>query len=158
MTLVTRTLSATLLIAGVAIGAVAPAAADVPGPHSYYLHALSDLRFARALLAVPEEFNAIPEQRRAIGEIDRAIGDLRHAAIDDAEPLGYAQPVDVSRPRIDRVREAGRALDRARTDIDRYESNGMVDGRRDAAYRDIDEALHQTRIELGIDHFDQTAF
>jgi hypothetical protein len=153
-----RTLATLTLLGGLVAGALAPAAADVPGPHPEYLHALSDLRFARALLFVPEENNAIPEQQRAIGQIDRAIDDLRNASIDDGKPLGFTPPVDLSRPRIDRVREAMRALGRAKHDIDSFESNGNAVGWRGWADRHIDGAMHDVRIEAGIDHFDRTGY
>jgi hypothetical protein len=158
MSFPTRPFSAIVLLGGMLIGVVVPASAEVPGPHPAYLHAMSDLRFARALLAVPEEYNAIPAQRRAIDRIDHALGDLRHAAYADEMPPFETPPVDVSRPRIDRVREANRALDRARADIDRFESNGFADGWRDAARRDIDAARADARTELGVDHFDHTGF
>jgi hypothetical protein len=158
MSFPTRSFSAMVLLGGMLVGVVVPAAADVPGPHPAYLHAMSDLRFARALLAVPEEYGAIPAQRRAIERIDHALGDLRHAAYADEMPAYEMPAVDVNRPRIDRVREATRALDRARADIDRFESNGFADGWRDAARRDIDAAKNDARTELNIDHFDHDRF
>jgi hypothetical protein len=155
MSFPTRPFSAIVLLGGMLIGVVVPAAAAIPGPHPAYLHAMSDLRFARALLAVPEEYSTIPAQRRAIAHIDHALGDLRHAAYADELPVYEPQPVDVSRPRIDRVREATRALDRARADIERFESNGFAAGWRDAARRDIDAAKFDARIEANADRFDR---
>ena len=158
MNRLSRTLATLTLLGALVAGALAPAAADVPGPHPEYLHALSDLRFARALLHVPEEYNAIPAQQRAVGQIDRAINDLRNASIDDGQPLDLAPSVDLSRPRIDRVHEALRALGRAKHDIDQFESNGYAVGWRNGADRHIDGAMHFVRVEAGIDHFDHTGY
>ena len=63
------------------ISLVSPKAASaqqVPGPHPAYLHALSDLRLARAYL---DQIAWPPVQRdeeHAIREIDAAIGEIKH--------------------------------------------------------------------------------
>jgi hypothetical protein len=61
------------------------APAQVPGPHPAYLHALSDLRLARAYL---DQIAWPPVQRdeeHAIREIDAAIGEIKQASIDDGK-------------------------------------------------------------------------
>ena len=70
-------------------------AQQVPGPHPGYLHALSDLRAARAYLS--EGFQWEPVRREddhAIREIDAAIALIKQAAIDDGKPLGDHPPID----------------------------------------------------------------
>src|SRR5579885_2941738 len=82
-------------IAAMLTGALlAPASADTPGPHPYYVHALSDLRHAAALENHPDEINVVAEQRTALADIRTAIAAATQAAGDDAKNLNQRFPVD----------------------------------------------------------------
>ena len=77
-----------------AIGDRAADAAPPPPPpppsqdaHPAYLHALSDLRYARALLEKPARADVKWDETKAIREIDAAIKEIRAASIDDGKPL-----------------------------------------------------------------------
>src|SRR3569623_635768 len=112
-----RLLLASLLIASACAGhatvvaepappppAAAPAPAPAPAPvvvaspapqaHPAYLHALTDLRHARALLERPAKADVKFDENVAIREIDAAIYEIMQAAIDDGKPLSDHPPVD----------------------------------------------------------------
>ena len=62
--------------------------ADEPGRHPAYLHALTDLRHARAHLGQLAPTDHMDnEEQHAIEEIDKAIWEIKHAAIDDGKEL-----------------------------------------------------------------------
>ena len=72
-----------ILLLALAIGLPAPAAiaaGDLPGAHPGYLHALSDLRYARALLEEDAPAVVEQDQHRALHEIDEAIRVIKEAA------------------------------------------------------------------------------
>jgi hypothetical protein len=120
--------------------------ADVPGPHPAYLHALSDLRLARAYLErwSPDEHVDANEQR-AIGEIDAAIGEVKHASIDDGKNLDDHPRIDTHIPRGDRFRKAEKLLEKAHHDLDKAEDVPQSRGLRDRALVHIDWAWHATQ-------------
>ena len=74
--------------------AVGQSFADTPGPHPAYLHALSDLRDARAHLEHQGNDPADHEEESAIGNIDKALDDIKKAAIDDGKNIRDHVPVD----------------------------------------------------------------
>lgn len=53
-----------------------------PGKHPHYLHALSDLRTARAHLQRPDGGELHEQEREAVHEIDKAIDEIKKASID----------------------------------------------------------------------------
>src|SRR5437763_1743950 len=63
------------------------APAPPPSQHPAYLHALTDLRHARAFLARPAGAMVKWDEKRAIHEIDEAIREIKSAAIDDGKSL-----------------------------------------------------------------------
>jgi hypothetical protein len=131
----------------------APVAAR-PEAHPSYLHALSDLRNARAHL---ERRGGDPQmkwdERVAIEAIDRAIADIRRAAIDDGKNLQDHPPIDAHEPRAGRLHEALAALQAARNDINQEEDNTFANGLRASGVRNVDEAIHFT--EQGIAEVEQ---
>lgn len=115
--------------------------ADEPGRHPAYLHALTDLRHARAHLGKLTPSDRIDnEEQRAIEEIDKAIGEIKHAAIDDGKNLEDHPPVDAHMDREGRFHRALELLDKAHNDIAREEDDPSVRGLRDRAIHHIDEA------------------
>src|SRR5450432_3641401 len=81
-----------------ALAALAPALAhaDQPGRHPAYLHALEDLRAARASLERPANVVVKWDEKQAIREIDAAIREIKEAAIDDGKNLNDHPPIDVN--------------------------------------------------------------
>lgn len=126
-------------LAVVAVAAAMPFAA-MAQRHPGYLHALSDLRFARALLEHGDWGRVGPDRERAVGEIDRAIEELRRAAMDDGRNPNAHPPVAPGWMPGDRLRRAEEALGRARESISREEDNPAAREWRDRAFRHIDEA------------------
>jgi hypothetical protein len=117
------------------------AAADTPGAHPAYLHALTDLRHARAHLNVNTPNARVDaDETLAIGEIDAAIREIQDAAIDDGKNLNDHPPVDEHWTRSDRLRRAMELLDGAHHDIDQHESDGYARGLKKRALHHIDEA------------------
>ena len=124
----------------------APAHADQPGAHPAYLHALSDLRDARANL---ERRGGDPAMRwdeaQAVGNVNGAIVAIKQAAIDDGKDLDYRPPVDAREPRYGRLHKALSALYAARADVNREEDNAFAQDLKHRALRDIDMAILRTR-------------
>ncbi|MBV8603003.1 MAG: hypothetical protein JO359_15685 [Candidatus Eremiobacteraeota bacterium] len=147
-------LAVSLLAFSLVAASATAVSADTPGEHGHYLHALSDLRYARALLFRPDEPNVKWEERRAIVEIDQAIGECRRAAIDDGKNLADHPPVDANLSHADRLRRALRSLDAAHRDLAYEEDNAAAWGWRARAIGDIHDAIGFTRHAIGADAYD----
>jgi hypothetical protein len=136
--------------AGVALFVAAPSWADNPGRHPAYLHALSDLRDARAHL---EHFSGDPvdhQEERAIAEIDRAIGEIKHAAIMDGKNIEDHVPVDAHMVRNGRFHKAMELLDRAKRDVSGEEDQPDTRGLQLRVMHHIDEARRAVAHAIGI--------
>jgi len=117
--------------------------ADEPGRHPAYLHALTDLRHARAHLEnLAATHHMDKEEEHAIDEIDKAIDEIKRAAIDDGKNLNDHPPIDAGMDRMGRFHRAQELLDKAHNDIAREEDDSSVRGLRDRALHHIDEARH----------------
>jgi hypothetical protein len=115
--------------------------ADDPGRHPAYLHALTDLRHARAHLERGTWSGRMDkEEDHAIAEIDKAIGEIKHAAIDDGKDLNDHPAVDGHLGHRGRYHKALELLDRAHHDISEKESDDFAHGLRRRALEHIDEA------------------
>lgn len=125
-----------------------PAAPPPPAPaaHPAYLHALSDLRTARALLERPTRDAEVKwDEHRALGQIDAAIREIRDAAIDDGKPVGDHPPVDAHLRHRDRIRAAIDLLEKSARDIEEREDNAFARGMRGRAIGHIREAIRASR-------------
>ncbi len=116
--------------------------------HPSYLHALTDLRSARAFLVRPAGVVIKWDENRAIREIDAAIGEIKQAAIDDGKPLEDHPPVDVGLVWGDRLHKALELVETARRDVNQEEDNAFARGLKnraighiDLAARDINEGI-----------------
>src|ERR1700691_685613 len=117
--------------------------AEEPGSHPAYLHALTDLRHARAHLEnLAATHHMDKEEEHAINEIDKAIDEIKRASIDDGKNLSDHRPVDARMDRAGRFHRAMELLDKAHNDIAREEDDPSVRGLRDRAIHHIDEAHH----------------
>jgi len=115
--------------------------ADEPGKHPAYLHALTDLRHARAHLEhLTDKEWKNDEEQHAIEEIDRAIGEIKRASIDDGKDLNDHPPVDAHMDHRGRFHRALELLDKAHNDIAREEDDSWARGLRNRALGHIDEA------------------
>jgi len=126
-----------------------PAAADQPGKHPAYLHALTDLRQARFNLQRRRGDNNVKwDESKAIGDIDAAIRKIKEAAIDDGKNLDDHPPADANEPYNGRLHHALEALHAAHDDIDKEEDNDYAKHLKHRAIADIDSAIHRTREAL----------
>ncbi len=135
----------TIAAGALALFALAPTWADTPGRHPAYLHALSDLRDARAHL---EHFSSEPvnqEEEHAIEHIDKAIGEIKRAAIMDGKNIQDHMPVDAHLNRHDRYRKAMELLDKAQRDVSGEEDQPDTQGLQLRVIHHIEEAKHSVR-------------
>jgi hypothetical protein len=116
------------------------APAPMPAVHPAYLHAISDLRYARALLYRPDWGPVMRDQRAAVEEIDRAIGQAKNAAIDDGKNPDDHPPIDRGLGWEGRFRKAMELLNSAERDLSEAETNGAAAAWRNAALGNVRNA------------------
>ena len=131
----------------VALSIVLPVAsfAGFFGDHPHYLHALSDLRFARALVEQPGTERVILDEEKAVRELDLSIDEIKQAARDDWKPLSDHPAIDAGMDRRGRFHQALKVLARAHNDICREEDDGAARGLRDRAVGHLDQAMNCIR-------------
>ena len=112
--------------------------------HPAYLHALSDLRDARAHLERPSNYHghAKWDEKRAIGEIDAAIREIKKASIDDGKDIGDHPAIDANLEWGGRLKHALELLRSARADIEKRETNDVAKGLKRRAFEHIDNAIN----------------
>lgn len=134
-----------------ALGAalVAPASADFPGRHPFYVHAMGDLRYAHALLDHGSYRPGVDGQEdAALDDIARAYGDIKRAGLDDGKNVDE-HLVDRGIDRPGRLHRALEALQRAHADVAREEDDPYAVGLRNRAIREIDHAIGHVRHAIG---------
>ena len=138
------TVLATLALAA-SFTALSANAADLPGHHPAYLHALTDLRDARWNLEHRPGDAAVGTQEDvAIVETDRAIADARTAAIEDGKNVYQHPPEDAGIDRRGRLHHAAELLRKARQDAAQGESNAQAVELRNRVIGHIDLAIQAT--------------
>ncbi len=137
-------------VAVITVAPPPPPVVVIAPQHPAYLHALTDLRHARALLAKPARADVKFDENLAIREIDAAIREIREAAIDDGKPLEDHPAIDVGWKHHDRLKRAMDLLRQAARDIDQKEDNAFAKGLRARANqhirraeKDVREAIHE---------------
>jgi hypothetical protein len=108
--------------------------------HPAYLHALSDLRDARAHLDRHDGGELREQEKKAIHEINDAIDEIKKAAIDDGKDINEHAPVDARMDWSGRLHRAVELLDRAHNDVAREEDNPSAHGLQQRALEHIDKA------------------
>ena len=111
-----------------------------PSIHPRYLSAISNLRYARALLWRPDFREVMRDQRAAIDEIDHAIAEAKRAAIDDGKNIDDHPPVDTRMGWEGRFRKAMELLDSAVSDLSFAETNRGAEPWRDVARANVERA------------------
>jgi hypothetical protein len=111
-----------------------------PAAHPQYLSAISDLRYARALLYRPDWRDVMRDQRAAVDEIDHAINEAKRAAIDDGKNIDNHPPIDRGLGWEGRFRKAMELLDSASRDLSFEEDNRNAAAWRGAAMRNVQNA------------------
>ena len=128
------------------------ARADMPGAHPAFLHALTDLRHARAHLEKPRNPQVNWDEKVAIKAVDDAINEIKKASIDDGKPLSDHPPVDAGLDHVGRLKRALELLRKAKKDISERESNDFAHGLRDRAVGHIDRAINFTEQGMANSH------
>ena len=145
----TRKFSTTLFAAlaiGASFAALSACAADLPGRHPAYLHALTDLRDARWNLEHrPGDAAVSAQEDVAIVETDRAIQEAKVAAADDGKNLGDHPHEDASINRAGRLHHALELLEKAKNDVAREEDNPQTRELRNRIVQHTDRAIEATR-------------
>src|SRR5260370_22558527 len=125
------------------------AKAQPPREHPAYLHALTDLRHARAHLQRPGGGELREQEKKAVHEIDEAINEIKKAAIDDGKDLNDHPPVDVALDWRGRLHRALELVNKAHNDVAQEEDNAAAQGLQqhalehiDRAHKHIEEAIH----------------
>ncbi len=125
----------------------------MPGPqHPAYLHALDDLRTARAHLERPDGGELKEQEKLAIHDIDEAIAEIKKAAIDDGKNLSDHPPVDAKLDWAGRLHRALELVGKAHNDIAHEEDNGFAQGLQARALEHIDKAHHHIEEAIAILH------
>ena len=121
-----------------------------PGMHPSYLHALADLRHARAHLQRPANVNMLVawDENVAIREIDAAINEIKQASIDDGKNLNDHPPIDARMDWRGRLHRTLELLASARHDCEQEEDNGFARGMRGRALQHINAAF--AHVQKGI--------
>ena len=145
-------LKGTFAVLAVLLAAMPAALSAKPTPmpdHPAYLHALTDLRHARAHLQRPDGGELRDQEKKAIHEIDDAIAEIKKASIDDGKDLNDHPPVDAGLAWPGRLHRALELLDKAHRDVSQEEDNGFAQGLQerailhiDKAHRHVEEAIH----------------
>ena len=133
-------LKSLLLVIAFGFAASLSARAD----HPAYLHALSDLRLARAYVSYG---NVGQQGSYVIAEIDRAINEIKVASIDDGKGLGDHPPIDATLDFHGRFHRARDLLDHAHRDVNQEEDNDFAQGLKHRALEHIDKA-HRTLSDI----------
>ena len=128
--------------ANVALEGAAPTAAAA-GTHPAYLHALSDMRLARALLGGWSNPLIIPQCQEARKEIENAIQDIIEASISDGKNIDDHPSIDVALDNRGRLLKALDLLNKAYKDIDEKETNKADLALRSKALGNISNARQQ---------------
>ena len=124
----TCTLTATLMFVATLALVLSASAKPVPDRHPAYLHALADLRHARAYLAHPDSGEMKAPEKNAIDEIDKAIAEIKAAAIDDGKNLEDHPGLDSHLRWVGRLNKAAALLDKAHDDVAKEEDNAEAQG------------------------------
>jgi hypothetical protein len=108
--------------------------------HPAYLHALSDLRDARAHLQRPDGGELRDQEKKAIHDIDDAINEIKKASIDDGKDLNDHVPVDANLDWRGRLHKSLDLVNKAHNDVAREEDDAFAQGLQQRALKHIDEA------------------
>jgi len=108
-----------------------------------YLHALSDLRSARAFLQYDTRPAWIGHRDHAIEQIDKAINDIKVAAMDDGKNPWHTPPPQSGGSEGWPIHSAVKLLKEARHDVDHGFDRPANRGLRERSVEHIDHALRE---------------
>lgn len=121
--------------------------------HPHYLHALSDLRDARAHLERPNGGALQQQESDAIHDIDEAIREIKHASIDDGKNINDHAAVDAHMPWQGRLHRAHELIGRAIGDCSKEEDDPATRGLQARILEHLHKAEHHVDEAIAIvDH------
>ena len=121
-------------------------AADLPGRHPAYLHALTDLRGARWNLEHrPGDAAVRTQEDVAVVETDRAIHDAKVAAMEDGKNIEDHPREDAHLDRPGRLHQALEMLQKAKNDVAQEEDNPETRKLRNSIVEHTDLAIEATK-------------
>ncbi|HEY1482827.1 MAG TPA: hypothetical protein VGF19_08900 [Candidatus Acidoferrum sp.] len=123
--------------------AITPGNAAAQGRHPAYLHALSDLRAARAHLERPDHGELKHEEKEAVHQINEAIDEIKKAAVEDGKDIDDHVSVDSGLDWPGRLHRAMELLNKAHQDLEHEEDNQFAVGLQQRAFEHIDKARHE---------------
>jgi hypothetical protein len=126
-------ISALLLVVPAVV--VTSAQPQPPREHPAYLHALTDLRHARAHLQRPDGGELRDQEKHAINEIKKA-------SIDDGKDINDHPAVDAGLDWRGRLHRALELVNKAHNDVAQEEDNSFAQGLQQRALEHIDKAHH----------------
>jgi hypothetical protein len=129
-----------IAFAGAIVLALGVPVCSAQGRHPAYIHALSDLRYARALLQRPDGGALHQQEKDAVHEIDKAIDEIKKASIDDGKDLNAHPPIDTGLNWGGRLHKALELLDKAHQDVSREEDDPYAQGLQQRSLDHIDKA------------------
>jgi hypothetical protein len=121
-----------------------------PGEHPAYLHALADLRLARAHVEHDSRGGLQAEEKEAVNEIDRTMDEIHKASLDDGKDLNDHPPVDPNLDRPGLLHKALELIDKAHRDISEKETDDFAQGLRQRALHHLEEAQHHLQAALNV--------
>jgi hypothetical protein len=130
--------------------ALSPSNAAAQGRHPAYLHALSDLRAARAHLERSDHGELRHEEKEAIHQINEAIDEIKKAAVEDGKDVDDHVVVDARMDWPGRLHRAMELLNKAHQDIEHEEDNRFAQGLQQRAFEHIDKARHEVGEAINI--------
>ena len=141
--------AALAIVAAIALAlAFGASAKPAPDKHPAYLHALGNLRYARALIAHPDSGVLHDPEKAAMDEIDQAIAELKAAAIDDGKGLDDHPGIDSHLRWIPRLNKAADVLNKAHDDVQKENDDAATQGLQarilehiGKAHRHVEEAI-----------------
>lgn len=120
------------------------------GRHPAYIHALSDLRYARALLQRPDGGALHQQEKDAVHEIDKAIDEIKKASIDDGKDLNNHPPIDTGLNWGGRLRQALELINKAHEDVSHEEDDPHAIGLQQRSLDHIDKARFHVKEAIEI--------
>jgi hypothetical protein len=139
----TSIVASLLAIAMIALMPIASLKADTPGKHPHYLHALTDLRTARALIEQRPGGGELHQQEKdAVHKINDAIKEIKAASIDDGKDIADHPPIDSHLDWPGRLHKSKELVDRAIGDCSKEEDNPYTQGLQMRVLKHLHEANH----------------
>ena len=120
------------------------------GKHPHYLHALSDLRDARAHLERPNGGELRQQEKEAIHQIDEAIDEIKRASIDDGKNIEEHAPVDAHLPWQGRLHKAHDLIGKAIADCSKEEDDPATRGLQARILEHLHKAEHHVDEAIAI--------